>query len=191
MPSLLSSPYGDGEGLIFQEPHHPIQMMLNLLLPSCSQYFWPWFSFSNFFASFSLGYCLQLRSSEYGSPNYRQRTYILGARNDVGDLQTLKKLCTWVKVECPKAHVRSSITQCSLTQIRQGCKSTRLLSKRQHVSRFLLIINRFDLNVVKRMQLVYIPAQLKTCCPFLKWQSKDDTTTMLDTAMSVVSVPVR
>ena len=55
-----------------------------------------------------------VRSKDYGSPNTRNRCYIVGVRHDVGGEDELERLCNWVRLCCPKAHRRASLNECFL-----------------------------------------------------------------------------
>lgn len=63
--------------------------------------------------------CLQIflidRSSDFGSPNVRNRCYIVGVRQDVASSRHLDVLCAWACHQCPTIHThRASLTECFL-----------------------------------------------------------------------------
>ena len=60
----------------------------------------------------------------FGSPNYRQRAYILAARVDTCTKSHFAMICNWILTHCPSAHERSTLTDCfSDFGVRLGEKS--------------------------------------------------------------------
>lgn len=56
------------------------------------------------------------RSSNYGSPNFRNRCYIVGARKDISEFADLNRAVHFARVKCRSFHTRSSLNDCSLLQ---------------------------------------------------------------------------
>ena len=64
---------------------------------------------------------IPVRSKDFGSPNARNRCYIVGVRCDVGDEEDLERLCRWVRLCCTKAHTRASLGECFLSWVNVSC----------------------------------------------------------------------
>ena len=54
------------------------------------------------------------RSKNYGSPNARERCYLLGVRNDLLNEDHQAQLKHFVEVTCPSVHQRVTVEQCGL-----------------------------------------------------------------------------
>lgn len=57
------------------------------------------------------------RSKNYGSPNCRERCYIVGVRIDVGGLDALNAMIRFVKNDCVVIHDRASLFDCPLSAL--------------------------------------------------------------------------
>ena len=85
--------------------------------------------FHSYFRSFQIGSCSYpsaltglltsdssemclCRSKDFGSPNSRERCYIMGVRQDICDHERLEEAAAFVKFQCPRVHKRVSLLDC-------------------------------------------------------------------------------
>ena len=59
---------------------------------------------------------MHLRSKDYGSPNSRERCYLIGVRKGVCSPKQLEGVCVFVQHFCSDVHQRSTLNDCTLSE---------------------------------------------------------------------------
>ena len=54
-----------------------------------------------------------MRSADYGSPNYRERVYMIGIRLDIVDERSLDRMVKFIHTSA-SVHVQCNLVDCSL-----------------------------------------------------------------------------